>query len=56
VRDLARRVLTFSSSSAEVLGDKAEAMRRDVEERLFPFSREGVVTEVVVSVAQLATR
>ena len=56
VRDLARRVLTFSSSSADVLGDKAEAMRRDVEERLFPFSREGVVTEVVVSVAQLATR
>jgi SAM-dependent methyltransferase len=56
VRDLARRVLTFSSSSPEVLGDKADAMLRDVEERLLPFSREGVVTEVVVSVAQVATR
>ena len=56
VRDLARRVLTFSSSSPEVLGDRAEAMLRDVEERLSPFSREGVVTEVVVSVAQVATR
>ena len=34
VRDLARRVLTFSSSSPEVLGDKAEAMLRDVEQHL----------------------
>jgi SAM-dependent methyltransferase len=56
IRDLAQRVLTFSSSSPEVLGDKAEAMLRDVEERLFPFSRDGVVTEVVVSVAQVAER
>jgi SAM-dependent methyltransferase len=56
VRDLARRVLTFSSSSPTVLGDRADAMLRDVQERLFPFSREGVVTEEVVSVAQVAKR
>ena len=34
VRDLARRVLTFSSSSPEVLGDKVEAMLADFEQRL----------------------
>jgi len=56
VGDLARRVLTFSSSSPTVLGDRADAMLRDVEKRLLPFSRAGVVTEVVVSVAQLARR
>jgi SAM-dependent methyltransferase len=56
VGDLAQRVLTFSSSSPDVLGHRAEAMLRDVEARLFPFSREGVVTEVVVSIAQVATR
>ena len=55
-RDLARRVLTFSSSSVEVLGDRADAMLGDVQARLVPFSRDGVVTEVVVSDAQVATR
>jgi SAM-dependent methyltransferase len=52
-RDLARRVLTFSSSSPAVLGDKAEAMLRDVEQRLLPLSCEGLIAEVVVSTAQL---
>jgi len=56
VGDLARRVLTFSSSSPTVLGGRTEAMLRDVQERLFPFSRDGVVTEVVVSVAQVTRR
>jgi SAM-dependent methyltransferase len=56
VRDLARRVLTFSSSSPAVLGDRTDAMLRDVEKRLFPFSREGVLTEVIVSVAQVTKR
>jgi SAM-dependent methyltransferase len=56
VRDLARRVLTFSSSSPAVLGDRAEAMLSDVEARLAPFGPEGVVTEVIVSVAQVAKR
>ncbi len=56
VRDLARRVLTFSSSSPDVLGDKADAMLRDVEQRLLPLSREGSVTEVVMTMAQVAKR
>jgi len=56
VRDLARRVLTFSSSSPDVLGDKVESMLRDVEQRLFPRSREGFITEVVVTMAQEAKR
>ena len=56
VSDLARRVLTFSSSSPAVLGNKAEPMLRDVEQRLLPLSCEGSVTEVVVSTAQVAKR
>lgn len=54
VDDLARRILTFSTSSPEVLGDKMEAMLRDVEARLLPMSNAGVVHEVVVSIAQVA--
>jgi hypothetical protein len=56
VRDLARRMLTFSSSSPEVLGDRAGAMLSDVEQRLLPLSRNGVVTEVLVSAAQVVRR
>jgi hypothetical protein len=51
VSDLARRVLTFSSSSPAVLGDQAEAMLRDVEQRLLPLSSEGLITEAVISTA-----
>ena len=53
VNDLARRVLTFSTSSPAILGDKAEAMLRDVRERLLPFSRDGFVTEIVTSTARV---
>ena len=56
VRDLARRVLTFSSSSPEALGDDVEAMLRDVEERLAPFSRNSVIAETLVSMAQIMMR
>jgi SAM-dependent methyltransferase len=56
VSDLARRVLTFSSSSPEVLGDRAPAMLDDVEQRLLPLSSDGVVTEVFVASAQVARR
>ena len=56
VHDLARRVPTFSSSSPEALGDNVEAMLADVRARLVPFSRNGVVTEAVVSVAQIVRR
>jgi ubiquinone/menaquinone biosynthesis C-methylase UbiE len=53
VSDLARRVLTFSSSSPDVLGDRADAMLADVEARLSPFSRNGQITETLFSVADV---
>jgi len=56
VRDLARRVLTYSSSSPEALGDKVDAMLRDVEDRLMPFARDGVIAEALVAVAQIVKR
>jgi hypothetical protein len=56
VERLARRVLTFSSSSPGALGDRVDAMLADVEDRLKPFAREGIVTEVLVSSARLARR
>ncbi|GLR86464.1 class I SAM-dependent methyltransferase [Bradyrhizobium iriomotense] len=56
VRDLARRVLTFSSSSPEALGGNVEAMLSDVEERLAPFSRDGAIIETLVSVAEIVRR
>ena len=55
-RDLAWRVLTFSSSSPAALGEKVEAMLTDIEARLAPFSRDGVLTETLVSAADLARR
>jgi hypothetical protein len=54
VKDLARRILTFSTSSPGVLGDRVEEMLRDVEKRLLPLSNAGAVHEVVVSTAQMA--
>jgi SAM-dependent methyltransferase len=56
LHNLARRVMTFSSSSPGVLGDRAEAMVRDVEQRLFPFGRDGFIGEVVVAMAQVVRR
>lgn len=56
VGDLARRVLTFSTSSPEILGDRVEAMLSDMERRLAPLSRDGILTEVVISLAQVARR
>ncbi|MCA1453871.1 class I SAM-dependent methyltransferase [Bradyrhizobium sp. BRP22] len=56
VADLAQRVLTFSSSSPAALGEKVEPMLRDVEARLMPMSRDGALTEFVVSTAQIARR
>jgi len=56
VRDLARRVLTFSATSPDAVGDKVEAMLADFEQRLLPFSRDGMITEAFVAVAQVVTR
>lgn len=55
-RDLAWRVLTFSSSSPAALGDRVDAMLADIEARLLPFSREGTLTETLVSAADVARR
>jgi SAM-dependent methyltransferase len=54
--DLARRVLTFSSSSPAAIGDRVEAMLADVEARLLPFGRDGVLTETLMSTADVARR
>jgi SAM-dependent methyltransferase len=54
--DLARRVLTFSSSSPAALGDKVDAMLADVEARLLPFSHGGVLSETLMSAASVARR
>ena len=56
VSDLARRVLTFSSSSPAALGDSAEAMLADVEAILAPFSHDGRITETLVARADIARR
>jgi SAM-dependent methyltransferase len=53
VDELARRVLTFSTSSPAILGDRAEAMLADVRERLLPFGRDGMLSEIVVSAARV---
>ncbi|MGH6780121.1 MAG: class I SAM-dependent methyltransferase [Bradyrhizobium sp.] len=56
VGDLAQRMLTFSASSPAALGDRAQAMLRDVEARLIPFSHDGILAEIVVSTAKIARR
>jgi SAM-dependent methyltransferase len=56
VERLARRMLTFSPSSPDAVGDKVDAMLADVETRLAPFALDGMVTEVVTTTAQLARR
>ena len=52
--DLAHRVLTLSGSSPAILSDKVDAMLHDVEQRMLPFSRAGLLREVVVANADVA--
>ena len=54
-RDLAHRILTLSGSSPAALGDKVNAMLHDVEQRLLPFSRAGLLREVVIANADVAS-
>jgi SAM-dependent methyltransferase len=56
VADLAQRVLTFSSSSPAALGDRADAMLADIEARLLPFARDGILMETLLSAASVARR
>jgi precorrin-6B methylase 2 len=52
--DLAHRVLTLSGSSPAILSDKVDAMLHNVEQRLLPFSRAGLLREVVIANADVA--
>jgi ubiquinone/menaquinone biosynthesis C-methylase UbiE len=56
VGDLARRVLTYSSSSPAALGDQVDAMLDDVAARVAPFARDGRLAEVVMATAQVVRR
>jgi SAM-dependent methyltransferase len=56
MQDLARRTLTYSSSSPEALGDNVGAMLHDVESHLASFSRDGFIAETIVSTAQIVKR
>jgi hypothetical protein len=56
VHDLTRRTLTYSSSSPEALGDHVEAVLREIEACLAPFSRDGAIAETIVSTAEIVKR
>lgn len=56
VQDLTQRVLTYSSSSPEALGDNVEAALRDVENHLASFHHDGAIAETIVSTAQIVKR
>jgi hypothetical protein len=50
------RLLSAASSSPEALGNNVDAMLREVEGHLAPFARGGMITETLVSVAQIIRR
>ncbi|MBR0737972.1 class I SAM-dependent methyltransferase [Bradyrhizobium liaoningense] len=54
--DLAKRMLTYSSSSPEALGDNVEVALRDVESHLASFHHDGAIAETIVSTAQIVKR
>jgi ubiquinone/menaquinone biosynthesis C-methylase UbiE len=54
--DLARRVLTFSPSSPAALGNRVDAMLADIEARLAPYGRDGLLAETLVAWANVAQR
>ena len=56
VQDLARRTLTYSSSSPDALGENVEAMLHEVEESLASFSHDGTIAETIVSTAEIVMR
>lgn len=56
LHDLAKRILTYSSSSPEALGDNVEAALRDVENHLVSFHRDYAIAETIVSTAQIVKR
>jgi hypothetical protein len=50
------RALSFSSTSRERLGDKADDLASEIQELMGNFARDGVVAEVVESTALIARR
>lgn len=56
LHDLAKRMLTYSSSSPEALGDNVEAALRDVENHLVSFHHDFAIAETIVSTAQIVKR
>ncbi|MCP3391450.1 class I SAM-dependent methyltransferase [Bradyrhizobium sp. CCGB12] len=56
VQDLTQRVLTYSSSSPEALGDNVGVALRDVENHLVSFHHDGAITETIVSMAEIVKR
>ena len=56
LHDLAKRTLTYSSSSPDALGENVDAMLSDVGKHLVPFSRDGGIAETIVSTAQIVKR
>ncbi|MFT4115894.1 class I SAM-dependent methyltransferase [Bradyrhizobium sp.] len=56
MHDLAKRTLTYSSSSPDALGEHVEAMLSDVEAHLASFSHDGMIAETILSTAQIVKR
>ena len=50
------RALSFSSTSRERLADKADDLASEIQELMANFARDGVVAEVVESIALIARR
>ncbi|MBR1090058.1 class I SAM-dependent methyltransferase [Bradyrhizobium manausense] len=56
VPELTHRVLTYSSSSPEALGDNVEAALREVESHLAAFAHDGAIAETFISTAEIVKR
>jgi SAM-dependent methyltransferase len=56
LQDMTQRVLTYSSSSPEALGDNVEAALHDVESHLAVFVHDGAIAETFISTAEIVKR
>lgn len=53
VEDLVQRILSFSSSSSAVLGDRAEAALSEIRAALMPYSDNGIIEETIETSAAI---
>lgn len=53
VEDLAQRILSFSTTSPAILGDRIDAMLEDARRTLMPLSNSGMIAETVESSATI---